>query len=366
MTAPLTVKDIIDGVIRREGSTYTNRRADRGGPTKFGVTQQTLAAYRGHPVTAADVEQLTESEARAIYLQLFVVAPGFDRIPHDGIRAFVVDWGVNSGQARATRWLQRALGYPKARIDGVLGPQTLQSIATAPPRLLLGTLIAYRAYAAHAIAHDDHSQERFENGWLNRTFGFLPLLAAVLLALLPTIALAATSALPTCLAGDGHERWAMKTRALAHYDAQPLTAVALLQLPVPIAPHRAEDSVGPFERQVWAIARAYVWLVKQSPDDCDLHLQLTATPAAGPEFIAEIPARDTSAQQAALRLLGLASLGRTAHRFTTPIAVSVVGWGFFDLLHQCARDPHKGCQHGSADVATLSELHPAILLPPRN
>ena len=37
----MTDDDIIDGIIRREGSTYTNDPADPGGPTKYGITLAT-------------------------------------------------------------------------------------------------------------------------------------------------------------------------------------------------------------------------------------------------------------------------------------------------------------------------------------
>ncbi len=78
-----TPHDIISDILRREGDRYTNHPADRGGPTKYGITLLTLAAYRDamnaggeHPsATAADVERLTEVEARAIYSIVFLQQP---------------------------------------------------------------------------------------------------------------------------------------------------------------------------------------------------------------------------------------------------------------------------------------------------
>ncbi len=45
---------------------YVDHPADKGGPTNMGITLNTLARWRGHAVTAADVKALTRAEARQI------------------------------------------------------------------------------------------------------------------------------------------------------------------------------------------------------------------------------------------------------------------------------------------------------------
>jgi lysozyme family protein len=64
------IDTILDEIIRREGG-YVNHPADRGGPTKYGITAQTLGRWRklDRPATATEVKALTETEARAIYRQ---------------------------------------------------------------------------------------------------------------------------------------------------------------------------------------------------------------------------------------------------------------------------------------------------------
>jgi len=106
-----TIDTILDEIIRREGG-YVNHPADRGGRRTFGITAQTLGAWLklGRPATAAEVQALTETEARAIYRQQYITGPGLDVITHPGLLHLLVDAGVHSGPKRAVQWLQSALG----------------------------------------------------------------------------------------------------------------------------------------------------------------------------------------------------------------------------------------------------------------
>lgn len=111
---------IIDEILQREGG-FVDNPADRGGPTKFGITQATLAAWRGHPVSRDDVEQLAEPEARQIYQRRYITGPGFGRLASPALRSVIVDCCVLHGERNAVRMLQRAMGI---RADALLGPLT--------------------------------------------------------------------------------------------------------------------------------------------------------------------------------------------------------------------------------------------------
>ena len=97
----MRVQEVIDEILRVEGAEYTNDPDDSGGPTKFGITQATLSEYRGASVTAEDVQELSEKEARVIYLQRYFDDPRLGLISSvsERIAAEVMDTGVNMGMA---------------------------------------------------------------------------------------------------------------------------------------------------------------------------------------------------------------------------------------------------------------------------
>ena len=164
----MTDDDIIADIIRREGSDFTNHPADRGGPTKFGITHATLADWVGRPVAAAEVAALTEPEARAIYRARYITGLGFHRIADDALRAQVVDCAVLHGPGRAVKLLQAALGVDQ---DGVIGRQTLAALDHAPDVRV--RLAAHRLRRIAKIVADDPGQIVFLRGWVNRATEFL-------------------------------------------------------------------------------------------------------------------------------------------------------------------------------------------------
>ena len=166
----MTEDEILDDLIRREGDQYTDHPQDRGGPTRWGVTLNTLREERGLGVTARDVENLTEAEARDIYRRRYIRRPGFDMVKDDRLRALLVDFGVNSGPKRAVVALQRAIGADPdgrfgaetmKRLEGKDGPRTYAEVLRARLRLYVDIVLA------------DREQLVFLRGWMNRLGEFL-------------------------------------------------------------------------------------------------------------------------------------------------------------------------------------------------
>jgi lysozyme family protein len=160
---------IIDNLLEREGG-FVNDPDDRGEATKYGITRETLSDHRGEAVSVDEVRRLTEDEARTIYREEYIEAPGYHGIHDASLQGLVVDAGVNHGPHRASRWLQRAAGVT---VDGHVGPQTLVAVnegSTLPTYL---EFIRIRAEFYGKIITNDPSQARFAHGWLRRLGEFL-------------------------------------------------------------------------------------------------------------------------------------------------------------------------------------------------
>lgn len=164
---------IIAHLLEDEGwPAYTDAPADKGGPTKGGVTLATLSAHRGHSCTIADLKALQQAEAEAIYRQRFIAGPHFDGVVDELLRWQVVDAGVLSGPARVTRWLQEAVGAP---VDGILGPRTLTAINAAPAHRVALLFAAKRIPFLGRLIEADRSQAKWAAGWFARAARFVEL-----------------------------------------------------------------------------------------------------------------------------------------------------------------------------------------------
>ena len=169
----MSAETIIDDLLRREGDEFTNDPDDRGGPTRFGITLETLRSVRNDDsLTADDVAALEEDEAREIYWSEYVDAPGFSKIGADELQELMVDSGVHSGPATATRWLQEAAG---TTVDGDYGPLTDAAVKRSDPDLLYRDVLASRISHLGRLIEGDPSQAKYAHGWANRMAEFVRL-----------------------------------------------------------------------------------------------------------------------------------------------------------------------------------------------
>nr|CAX84106.1 conserved uncharacterized protein [uncultured bacterium] len=167
---------IIDRILGYEGG-YVNHPSDRGGPTNRGVTAATLASWRGHPVTTAEVAALGRDEAIAICKKRFIDVPGFGEIADLQLRGLMVDWGWASGPGIAARGLQRAVNAVMGRtiltVDGVIGPNTLSAVHTLDGDALWRHVVGQRLRQTFRLVTDHPEQAAFAAGWANRIADYI-------------------------------------------------------------------------------------------------------------------------------------------------------------------------------------------------
>lgn len=170
---------IIDALIAREGG-YSNHPSDRGGETMWGITKA-VARKHGH---AGPMAELPRELAVEIYLQAYVLDPGFGRVHALSplLAEELVDTGVNFGPTVAATWLQRWLNamnrqgrdYPDLVADGVIGAKTLDALKTYLAKrgvrgeaVMLVALNCSQGQAYLDLAEKRGPNEDFLFGWLD-------------------------------------------------------------------------------------------------------------------------------------------------------------------------------------------------------
>jgi lysozyme family protein len=175
----MSVDSIIEGVIGREGR-YSNHPDDRGGPTRWGITQRVARANGYH----GDMRQLPREVAKSIYMNEYVVRPGFAAIMaiSEPLAEELVDTGVNMGPGVPSLYLQKCLNalnnkgkfYNDIIEDGDVGLATLNALkayfrARKGPegeKVLLTALNCLQGARYIELATKRTANESFIYGWL--------------------------------------------------------------------------------------------------------------------------------------------------------------------------------------------------------
>lgn len=146
-------------LLKFEGG-YVDHPRDPGGATNMGITLATLSAYRGEGASKADVRNLTEAEAAAIYRRNYWNAIKGDYLA-DGLDLVAFDGGVNSGPSRGAKWLQKGL---RVSADGKVGPRTLDAAEMADGKQVIKRACAARMGFLRGLSTFDV----FGRGWSRR------------------------------------------------------------------------------------------------------------------------------------------------------------------------------------------------------
>jgi lysozyme family protein len=146
-------------VLSFEGG-FSNDPSDPGGATCYGVTLDTLSAWRGRSCTVAEVRELTRADVQPIYAARFWGPVRGDDLPA-GVDLITFDCAVNQGPGTAARMLQRAAGVV---VDGQLGPVTLRAVQALPAAQVIAAMRVERDAAYRAAS----GFPRYGAGWLRR------------------------------------------------------------------------------------------------------------------------------------------------------------------------------------------------------
>ncbi|MFD1033964.1 glycoside hydrolase family 108 protein [Sphingomonas hankookensis] len=174
----MDVTQLIDDVIDREGG-YVDHPADRGGATRYGITQ---AVARAEGYTQA-MRDLPRTLAARIYRRRYWQIPNFDRVATRAptLAAELFDTGVNMGPAVAATFLQRVLNalnrqqrdWPDLTVDANIGPQTLAALdallvtrGPAAETVLVKAINALQGERYLRLAETRPANEAFLYGWL--------------------------------------------------------------------------------------------------------------------------------------------------------------------------------------------------------
>lgn len=179
----MDVDGMIDELIAREGD-YVNHPADRGGPTRWGITEA-VARAQGY---AGDMRRLPRETAAAIYRRRYWLRPGYDRVAElaPRVAAELFDTAANMGPLIATGFFQRALNalnrggsdYADIAIDGAVGPKTLAALdaflarrGAAGEAVLVKAIDALQGARYVELAERRPADEAFVYGWLTNRVG---------------------------------------------------------------------------------------------------------------------------------------------------------------------------------------------------
>lgn len=175
----MNIEQYLDELIKREGG-YVNNPTDRGGATKYGITEAVARAngYKGN------MKDLPLEVAKAIYKKQYWIAPRFDQVNaiSSAVAEELLDTGVNCGTGFAKPLLQRALnllnnqgkaGWPDLSVDGIYGPATINALKTylakrgkEGEKVLVRVLNIMQGQRYIEICERNLTQEQFFYGWI--------------------------------------------------------------------------------------------------------------------------------------------------------------------------------------------------------
>jgi lysozyme family protein len=173
-------------LIHNEGG-YVNHKHDRGGETYMGIARNFHPNWGGWVMidSTQDKSKLHENEELTDLVRLFYKISYWDKLKldnfpegFDDLKFEMFDTGVNMGWRRASKLLQRSLNILNRnekivndiKVDGIIGSGTLGVLDKYKREsyYLFKLFVLMKAKIYIDILENNHTQEAFARGWINR------------------------------------------------------------------------------------------------------------------------------------------------------------------------------------------------------
>jgi lysozyme family protein len=162
---------LVNIVLANEGwDQFTNRINDKGGATKYGISDRRDGVKDGMADLNHDgkgdvkIQDLTINQAKQIYKADYYNPLCPQYLKSDELILNLFDFGVTSGPGTAIKLLQELLGVEN---DGALGPVTADKVNKYPGNLI-GVYKEARRNFYRNIVKNDATQAENLTGWINR------------------------------------------------------------------------------------------------------------------------------------------------------------------------------------------------------
>lgn len=146
-------------VLKHEGG-WSDHPRDPGGATMKGVTLAVFRRFYGVESSKDDLRGITDQQLETIYRTDYWDRCWCDELP-DGIDLAVFDTAVNSGPSRSIRFIQEVVD---AKVDGAIGPNTLEKILSGEPAELINDMLDQRLKFLRNLS----TWDAFGKGWARR------------------------------------------------------------------------------------------------------------------------------------------------------------------------------------------------------
>lgn len=159
-------------ILKWEGG-FVNDPDDLGGATNRGVTLATYMQYcrkKGYPVpTVERLKKLSDREWTEILKTMYWDRWKADQIESQSVANILVDWVWASGNY-GIKIPQQLFNV---KVDGIVGPKTLEAVNSRNPRELFDMIKIARFDFIEEICRKRPANNKFKRGWLNRINDFI-------------------------------------------------------------------------------------------------------------------------------------------------------------------------------------------------